>query len=428
MLTSIRLRNFKAFKDTGDVKIAPLTVLTGPNSSGKSAVIRALMALRQTVESRDQSAAFVPTGSYVDLGPFEDFVFMHELKSRVYFDVKCSIPAGPAPMLSAPITMVQNESDFAVSIEIAYLPSTDRIYLVESTIDSSWEGVQIRKATKGGKAIGRTYTTHVSGSGDLSVDLDDGRSAKFSSTPPFQVPSLRSMRSERAQNRFIGTQFSKEVEDRVVREFSTLVYIGPLRERPQRMYISTGEAPREVGSAGEFGPAVLWSASEVRQLDLEDRLSRWCNRMGLALEIELVTIYGSYFEVHAVDLHTKQHIKLPDVGRWTGRLDHYQVMYLLQEAGVAAGPVMDQRDAYNDPHLDQRGMFEEVTQQDTGTHRYPRPPYVMSETPIGIRRGPVRLGEDNEYVYKTLLRYTDQEYAELEAQGHIGMDFPPEVP
>ena len=50
MLTNIRLRNFKAFKDTGDISIAPLTVLTGPNSSGKSAIIRAMMALRQTVE------------------------------------------------------------------------------------------------------------------------------------------------------------------------------------------------------------------------------------------------------------------------------------------------------------------------------------------------------------------------------------------
>ncbi|MCH8226358.1 MAG: hypothetical protein IIC97_10875, partial [Chloroflexi bacterium] len=55
-------------------------------------------------------------------------------------------------------------------------------------------------------------------------------------------------------------------------------------------------------------------------------------------------------------------------------------------------------------------------------------PYVMSETPIGIRRGPVRLGEDNEYVYKTLLHYTPQEYAQLEAQGHIGMDFREDVP
>jgi crotonobetainyl-CoA:carnitine CoA-transferase CaiB-like acyl-CoA transferase len=111
------------------------------------------------------------------------------------------------------------------------------------------------------------------------------------------------------------------------------------------------------------------------------------------------------------------------IGRWTCHLEPYQVMRLLQDAGVAAGPVMDQRDAYNDPHLDQRGIFEEVFQEDTGTYRYPGAPYKMSETPIKIRRGPVRLGEDNEYVYKTLLNCSGQEYAELEEQGHIGMDY-----
>jgi len=116
------------------------------------------------------------------------------------------------------------------------------------------------------------------------------------------------------------------------------------------------------------------------------------------------------------------------ISRWTRQLDPYQVMHLLQEAGVAAGPVMDQRDAYEDPHLNQRGMFEEAFQEDTGTHRYPGAPYKLSETPLKIRRGPVRLGEDNEYVYKTLLNCSVEEYADLEAQGHIGMDYREDIP
>ena len=48
----------------------------------------------------------------------------------------------------------------------------------------------------------------------------------------------------------------------------------------------------------------------------------------------------------------------------------------------------------------------------------------MSGTPPDSRRGPVRLGEDNEYVYKTGLGYSEAEYAELEAEGHISMDYP----
>ncbi|MCH8298373.1 MAG: CoA transferase [Chloroflexi bacterium] len=112
------------------------------------------------------------------------------------------------------------------------------------------------------------------------------------------------------------------------------------------------------------------------------------------------------------------------IGRWTKQRDNYQVMRILQEAGVAAGPVMDQRDAYSDPHLMERGMFQEAFQEDTGLNLYPRAPYKMSETPPDIRRGPVRLGEDNDYVYKTVLGYSDAEYAELEAEGHISMDYP----
>ena len=112
------------------------------------------------------------------------------------------------------------------------------------------------------------------------------------------------------------------------------------------------------------------------------------------------------------------------ISRWTERRDNHQVMRLLQAAGVAAGPVMDQRDAYADPHLMERGMFQEAFQEDTGAHLYPRAPYTMSLTPPDIRRGPVRLGEDNEYVYKTVLGYSDDEYAELEFEGHISMDYP----
>ena len=115
------------------------------------------------------------------------------------------------------------------------------------------------------------------------------------------------------------------------------------------------------------------------------------------------------------------------ISQWTRSLEPQQVMRLLQEKGVAAGPVMDQRDAYADPHLNERGAFEEAYQEDTGTHLYPGAPYKMSETPSKIRRGPVRLGEDNKYVYQELLGYSAEEYAVLEEEGHIGMDYHPDV-
>ena len=40
---------------------------------------------------------------------------------------------------------------------------------------------------------------------------------------------------------------------------------------------------------------------------------------------------------------------------------------------------------------------------------------------------PVRLGEDNEYIYKQVLGLTEEEYANLESLGQIGMDYHPHV-
>ena len=125
---------------------------------------------------------------------------------------------------------------------------------------------------------------------------------------------------------------------------------------------------------------------------------------------------GRYEHQRTLDAH---------ISEWTREHGHYEVMHILQSAGVAAGPVMDQRDAFEDPHLQERGIFEEVYHEDVeGSHLYVGAPYRMSDMPIRIRRGPVQLGQDNEYVYKQVLGVSDEEYAEFERQGHIGMDFP----
>ena len=125
---------------------------------------------------------------------------------------------------------------------------------------------------------------------------------------------------------------------------------------------------------------------------------------------------GRYEHQRALDDH---------ISEWTREHGHYEVMHILQSAGVAAGPVMDQRDAFEDPHLQERGIFEEVYHEDVeGSHLYVGAPYRMSDMPIRIRRGPVQLGQDNEYVYKQVLGVSDEEYAGFECMGHIGMDFP----
>ncbi len=115
------------------------------------------------------------------------------------------------------------------------------------------------------------------------------------------------------------------------------------------------------------------------------------------------------------------------VESWTVHRDYYDVTQLLQKEGVAAGPVLDDAATFEDPQLKAREFFVEESNEDSGTHLYPGFMTRMRNAPPTVRRGPVRLGENNEEVYRELLGVSAAEYEKLVETGHIGMDYAPHV-
>ena len=91
MLVSTRVENFKAFSDSGEINLRPLTFLMGPNSSGKTSLIDALVVLRQTLGSQDRTRQLISEGDILGVGSFQDFVFDHDssrnLRIRFTFDL-----------------------------------------------------------------------------------------------------------------------------------------------------------------------------------------------------------------------------------------------------------------------------------------------------------------------------------------------------
>jgi crotonobetainyl-CoA:carnitine CoA-transferase CaiB-like acyl-CoA transferase len=112
----------------------------------------------------------------------------------------------------------------------------------------------------------------------------------------------------------------------------------------------------------------------------------------------------------------------------TRERDAVELTRNLQSRGIAAGPVMDVRDAFQDEHLRARGMFQRRFQEDTGERDWIGPFIHTEEGPLPIRRAPARLAEDNEYVYKALLGYSGEAYGALLAAGHIGDRFDDALP
>ena len=73
MLTRLDLRLFKCF-ELLKLPLAPLTLLSGPNSSGKSSVLQALVLLHQTTREHEWSTRLALNGAAVHLGTVVDVV------------------------------------------------------------------------------------------------------------------------------------------------------------------------------------------------------------------------------------------------------------------------------------------------------------------------------------------------------------------
>jgi crotonobetainyl-CoA:carnitine CoA-transferase CaiB-like acyl-CoA transferase len=118
-----------------------------------------------------------------------------------------------------------------------------------------------------------------------------------------------------------------------------------------------------------------------------------------------------------------------ELAAWTAQFDDYELFHRLQAAGVPAAPVLEASRVHDDAQIQARGLFQhQDLWDDIGRYRYLSPFLRFSETPLTVRQPPVAMGEHNEYVYKQLLGVDDDEYARLEAEGHIAMDFDPSVP
>lgn len=113
---AIRLENFMAFADTGWIELRPITLLFGRNSSGKSAIIRALRLLRQTLEQPiTQDADERPTLRFnheygVALGNYRETVHGKETERIMRFHFRCHVPAA-ADMVRQEINWWRQQND-----------------------------------------------------------------------------------------------------------------------------------------------------------------------------------------------------------------------------------------------------------------------------------------------------------------------------
>jgi len=101
------------------------------------------------------------------------------------------------------------------------------------------------------------------------------------------------------------------------------------------------------------------------------------------------------------------------IAEWTLNHTDYELMHMLQEAGVAAIPAFDSREMFTDPHCIARKMLVPAESPVEGRLYAVAPPWKFSETPAQVTRAAPTLGQDNDYVLGKLLGLSQKEINKL---------------
>lgn len=317
MFTSLRIKNFKAWKDTGEVRLAPLTVLFGANSAGKSSLGHLLLALKQTAASADRRRA-LHTGdesSLIDLGTFVETLHRHDRKALLGFEIEWALPK---------TLEIQDPLDKSQSY------SGDRLWLESIIAAGANEQPSVRKLR---------YQLRHNGESELSTSLEHetGKAVQLRTSPykltyamgrkwPLDPPEKFYRVSDHSLARFQNADFLATFALETERVFDSLSYLGPLREHPHRTYGWAGNTPETVGAKGEYAIACILAADAAgrklsrgykkRQRAFSEFIAQWLVDLGV---IETVVVRPTApgrkdYEVKVKTRGGMTEVALPDVG------------------------------------------------------------------------------------------------------------------
>lgn len=107
------------------------------------------------------------------------------------------------------------------------------------------------------------------------------------------------------------------------------------------------------------------------------------------------------------------------IGEWTINYTPEEVMFQLQKSGVPAGVVQTTQDLFEDPQVKHREAYTFLKHTVMQLRAYNTPAYRLSKTPWQPKKAPATIGEDNEWVIKEILGYSEDEFADMIAEGVI---------
>lgn len=275
VFTRLQLKNFKGWEDTGAIRLAPITVFFGSNSSGKTSLLQSILLLKQTAESLDRTRVLHPGDdrTLVDLGTIEDILYGHATDRVLQVLIRWRVPNTIMLANRQPGDELQFRAQLGVADE-------GQPFVL-----------QMAYSVVGAKVLAAMIAREDATGYDLAAlpKLTRRKGRAWPLPPPIRFYGL----PDEVTNYFRNADWLADLALELERQLDRVHYVGPLREYPQRSYLWAGERPANVGPRGRLAvPALLAARQDKRQIGrgegkgrryeaFEPLIARWLKHMGI---------------------------------------------------------------------------------------------------------------------------------------------------
>jgi len=315
MLTRLSVTNFKGWKSSGEIRLAPLTVLFGTNSAGKTSIPQLLLLLKQTAESPDRLRAlhFGDSRTLVDLGTYEEAVYGHDVDQPVDIDLAWSLDE-PLVVVD-PLTGGEfggTDLAFHVSVGADRRQQPAVRSLTYQLLDEAAATLTVRLDRRNGTE-------------KFDMKMEGYREVRHPGRPwPLPEPLRFYGFPDEATAYYQNTAFLSDLTLQMERMLRSIYYVGPLREYPRRLYLWSGEIPDHVGIRGDRAIESILAADDrtfnfklkQKTRTLAELVADRLQTMGLIDSFEVKRL-GKNRKEYEVLVRTSQslpEVKLTDVG------------------------------------------------------------------------------------------------------------------
>ena len=349
-METLRIRNIKAFADSSEIEIKPITIFVGRNSCGKSSLIRFPAVLAQTANTMtDSPIRFY--GNMVDYGNYEDVKhcgstekMSFELKYNVNVGLSDAYYLGPSKIVRRRIReMDANDEDYReVTLKVVVdRPKkrliVDRIelsigdmclYQIIRTEDKHYSflanyvyrnkqyiqnplkmdlhvsKIEFEKFIPLYETDDAIHSIYLKYTGKDISDYELRLLVRYAVGFPFELRKNKLKGDEKIIEIWDQFQYYSALINEIYRlydlEVKNIRYIGPFREDPSRIYRDPEYNSNGVGVRGENTSNVLIRSYRKKESNLIENISGWTKKV-LGSEITLKEVTAGLFQIMLKD-------------------------------------------------------------------------------------------------------------------------------